>query len=101
VLSLARSAEMGNPGFLGKTGKSPISMLTSSQLRTVIALDCLPRSRRSVYRRAPFNLRPILLCEPLPDGPFLHILYVTERKTLIGSRRLMIDLHGSSSISAP
>jgi hypothetical protein len=99
--SLARSAEMGNPGFVGKTRKNPISMLTSRRLRTVVVLDCLPLSRRSVYRRVPFNLRPVLACEPLPDCPFLHILHVTERKTLVGTRRLMTDFHGIPSSSAP
>lgn len=67
----------------------------------MVVLDCLPLSRRSVYRRAPFNLHLILVCERLPDRPFLHILYVTERKTLVGSRRLITDFHGIPSSSAP
>jgi hypothetical protein len=95
---VARPGEAVQAENGGKSGKNPISMHTSSRLRTVIALDCLPPSRRSVYRRAPFNLRAILACEPLPDYPFLH---VTERKTLVGSRRLMTDFHGIPSISVP
>ena len=78
---------MENPGFVGKTGKNPIAMLTSRRLRTVVVLDCLPLSRRSVYRRVPFNLRPILACEPLPDCPFLHILYVTVSRVNQGGKR--------------